>query len=260
MPSTATITAFYNFSANTKARASHVNANFDTLRGHLLPISPTTATAIDNTYDLGSTEYRYSNAYLGSKLQFGNTTTNSVVFEKDINTSTGELIIKSNNVEVSRIIPEGGLFCNETYGQTTSATLGKYAYSTQTSFSTLNLSVANTLYTIGGSLTIKSSGRLILLYCLQNTGQSYWGGSRTTSTSATIDLCLTRVSSLSSTANKISDSKRYETSAILRAINTPIFIDQPGIGTFSYSVAAVAYDTACSISFPTHRLIAKEIF
>lgn len=64
MPSTATITAFYNFTANTKARASQVNTNFDTFRGHILPVSPTTATAINNTYDLGSSEYRWRNLYL----------------------------------------------------------------------------------------------------------------------------------------------------------------------------------------------------
>lgn len=44
MPSTATITAFYTFTANTKARASLVNANFDIFRGHLLPLSPSTQT------------------------------------------------------------------------------------------------------------------------------------------------------------------------------------------------------------------------
>lgn len=72
MPSTATITAFYNFTANTKARASQVQGNFDVFRGHLLPVSPSTATAIDNTYDLGSTEYRWRALYLPST--YGTTT------------------------------------------------------------------------------------------------------------------------------------------------------------------------------------------
>lgn len=64
MPSSATITTFYTFTANTKARASQVNANFDIFRGHILPVSPNTQTAINNTYDLGSSEYRWRTLYL----------------------------------------------------------------------------------------------------------------------------------------------------------------------------------------------------
>lgn len=64
MPSTATITSFYNFTANTKARATQVNANFDILRGHLIAIDPNTSTAATTeTYDLGSTEYRWRTGY-----------------------------------------------------------------------------------------------------------------------------------------------------------------------------------------------------
>lgn len=64
MPSQATITAFYSFTANTKARASQVNGNFDVFRGHLLPIDPNTQTAISATYDLGSSDYRWRAVYL----------------------------------------------------------------------------------------------------------------------------------------------------------------------------------------------------
>lgn len=64
MPSSATITAFYNFAANTKARASYVNNNFSTFRGHIIAIDPNTATAATTeTYDLGSTEYRWRTGY-----------------------------------------------------------------------------------------------------------------------------------------------------------------------------------------------------
>lgn len=66
MPSSATITAFYNFSANTKARASQVNANFDVFRGHVIPVHVSTATSADNTYDLGSSEYRWRNGYINA--------------------------------------------------------------------------------------------------------------------------------------------------------------------------------------------------
>lgn len=63
MPSTATITAFYTFTQNTKARASQVNTNFNVLRGHIIPIDPNTTTSNDITYDLGSSEHRWRYVY-----------------------------------------------------------------------------------------------------------------------------------------------------------------------------------------------------
>jgi hypothetical protein len=66
MPSTATITSFYTFTAGTKARAAQVNGNFDIFRGHIVPIDPNTQTSINNTYDLGSTEYRWRTGYFDS--------------------------------------------------------------------------------------------------------------------------------------------------------------------------------------------------
>lgn len=79
MPSTATITAFYNFAANTKARATQVNANFDTFRGHIIPVEVLTATSANMLYDLGSTDYRWRTAYLRSLDFASNTTTGSAV-------------------------------------------------------------------------------------------------------------------------------------------------------------------------------------
>lgn len=64
MPSTATITAFYSFTANTKARATHVTNNFDIFRGHIIAVDPNTATAAPSlTYDLGSDDHRWRNVY-----------------------------------------------------------------------------------------------------------------------------------------------------------------------------------------------------
>lgn len=64
MPATATITAYYNFTAGTKAKASQVQNNFDVERGHKIPVNTSTATAADNTYDLGSTDYQWANLYV----------------------------------------------------------------------------------------------------------------------------------------------------------------------------------------------------
>lgn len=61
-----TITAYNTFSAGTKARASQVNTNFSNHRGTLVPINENTATASDNTHDLGQSDRRWKDLYLGS--------------------------------------------------------------------------------------------------------------------------------------------------------------------------------------------------
>lgn len=72
MPSSATITSFFSFTAGTKARANQVNTNFDNLRGHLIPTNVNTASAVDATWDMGSTDYQWRNVYFsGSLLQGG---------------------------------------------------------------------------------------------------------------------------------------------------------------------------------------------
>lgn len=64
MPSTATITAFYSFSAKTLIQSAQHNTNFGAFRGHIIPIDPNTSTAAaTGTYDLGSTEYSWRNVY-----------------------------------------------------------------------------------------------------------------------------------------------------------------------------------------------------
>lgn len=83
MPSSATITAFYSFSANTKARANQVNNNFSAYRGHIIAIDPNTATAATTeTYDLGSTEYRWRTGYFREVDFKSNTSTGNTVVIK----------------------------------------------------------------------------------------------------------------------------------------------------------------------------------
>lgn len=64
MPSSATITTFVTMVAGTKARASHVNTNFDNYRGHVLPINTDTATASHQTHDLGASDHHWRRIYL----------------------------------------------------------------------------------------------------------------------------------------------------------------------------------------------------
>ncbi len=64
MPELATITSFYSFTSGTKARAAQVNSNFSAFRGHIVPIDPNTQTCINNTYDLGSSDYYWKTGYI----------------------------------------------------------------------------------------------------------------------------------------------------------------------------------------------------
>ena len=74
MPSTATITSFYNFTALTVIRSAQVNTNFDTFRGHIIPVDPSTATAANTiTYDLGSNDHAWRNIYAKGLHIYGDT-------------------------------------------------------------------------------------------------------------------------------------------------------------------------------------------
>lgn len=73
MPSTATITSFYSFTALTRIKSAEVNANFSNFRGHVIPIDPNTIAASDLTYDLGSSEYKWNNVYSRHLIMYGDT-------------------------------------------------------------------------------------------------------------------------------------------------------------------------------------------
>lgn len=68
MPSSDTITTWNVFSPDTLARSAQVNSNFDVFRGHLLPVNPNATGAIDNTYDLGSSNYKWRKLYVGELI------------------------------------------------------------------------------------------------------------------------------------------------------------------------------------------------
>lgn len=123
MPSSATITSFYNFTANTKARASQVNNNFDVIRGHFIPIHVSTATSANNTYDLGSYEYRWRKAY-AYDLEIGSTSTNSATINIDTATSTAEIVFKLNGTEKARINTNGVKLNSLPFSATTTAAFG----------------------------------------------------------------------------------------------------------------------------------------
>jgi hypothetical protein len=103
MPQLATITSFYTFSGNTKARATNVNTNFSNFRGHLLPIDPNTISCIGDTYDVGSVEYRFNKAWV-NYVEFDRpTTTCSVTQFSNTAVTAGSLITQINSISVSEL-------------------------------------------------------------------------------------------------------------------------------------------------------------
>lgn len=77
MPSTDTISAFNVFVPLTVIASARMNENFANYRGHALPIDPNTATGANATYDLGSTTYRWRNAFLSDGIGILATTTSA---------------------------------------------------------------------------------------------------------------------------------------------------------------------------------------
>jgi len=103
MPQLATITSFYTFTGNTKARATNVNTNFSNFRGHLLPIDPNTISCIGDTYDIGSVEYRFNKAWV-NYVEFDRpTTTCSVTQFSNTAVTAGSLITQINSNTVSDV-------------------------------------------------------------------------------------------------------------------------------------------------------------
>lgn len=70
MPSTLTITStdFTSFVTNTVIDPGEVNNNFSVQRGHLLPVDPTTSASADAAYQLGSTDYRWTEGHFSGTI------------------------------------------------------------------------------------------------------------------------------------------------------------------------------------------------
>lgn len=94
------ITTYFTFSANTKARAAQVNNNFSNYRGDLLPIEEDTQAASDLSHDLGQPDHKWVEGYI-STIFLGNTSTSWRV--KDETTTVGDLSFLLNGTEKFRM-------------------------------------------------------------------------------------------------------------------------------------------------------------
>lgn len=154
MPSSLTITAQYSFTPYTKARAIQLNTNFSNLRGHMLPIDPTSTSASDQAYNLGSSLYRWRTGYLngvslsistGSSLILSGTTAGGFKFTLD---STIPFSMISTNYKGHNATP---------VGPTLTAAKGQWAESPALNATLTTGAVA------GSTCTLSHNGRLCFI-------------------------------------------------------------------------------------------------
>jgi len=128
-----TISSFYSFSPNTKARASEINTNFNNFRGALLPINTDTLTTADSTFDLGNSSYYWKDLYISGNINVGSIPSYPVeagtVFEASYNSAPSNCLLCDGS-SVSRTT-YSNLFSAITNGTNTSPAFG---YETSTNF------------------------------------------------------------------------------------------------------------------------------
>lgn len=99
MPASNTITAWNVFQPDTLIRSANVNTNFDTFRGHLLPIETgNTAAAMDATYDIGSSDYQFKDLYISGEIFIGGSTYTSYEIAQKGTPATPETITSAINL------------------------------------------------------------------------------------------------------------------------------------------------------------------
>ncbi len=260
MPSSQTITAFYSFSPNTRARASEVQANFDNFRGHIIPVEPLTITSADITYDIGSDEHRWRYGYFKTIDFDRSTSTASATIEADVNTNTGEMVFKLNGVEKGRLNVGGFAFPTRLINFAgTATTYGGIA--THAEISNTNFSVtAETL--IGATLTLNTLGGVVAVGFAGSFPYINMGSATTTSgPGATLRLYRdTTTSQVASIGWQLGAILGQATNAWLIALTPQMMYDMScPAGTHNYFLKATSNGTASSGNFNAYRLIAREL-
>lgn len=159
-----TITSYHTFSANTKARAAQVNTNFSNYRGTLVPINTDTATASDDTHDLGSTEHRWQYAYVRAVDFKSSTSTATVQWSGDTAATTGAAVCKIGGTEKFRVDTNGFNALNGTpMGATTTAARGQIALSPTLTGSS---QTTTTQYIADSTITLTTIGRPVAIFLI----------------------------------------------------------------------------------------------
>jgi hypothetical protein len=111
VPSTATITAFYSFTAGGTIKSAEVNNNFSIFRGHLLPTDPNASTAAtSNTYDLGASDHYWKTLHVKDVALYELSTGAHAVTLKspDSITSSYNFIFPQNMGSANRVLRTDG--------------------------------------------------------------------------------------------------------------------------------------------------------
>lgn len=251
MPSSQTITSFYTFVQNTKARASQVNNNFDVFRGHIIPIHVSTQTSSDLTYDLGSTEYRWRSILVGDLDVLSNTSTGGTVkYRGATSGAVSAAVIEVDGIEVAR-------FAN-IKSFTTTAGLGQIALGANT---TQVLATTTSQVTVG-SIQLNSSGNPVEVGFMNRTDTTSAGGfSIFAQTSTSANLFFYMDNSLMSSINMVGNAQSYtSTSGIAGQIEhsalRKVFFSPAGNHTYECRINA---NPAGSIANLFHfRMYARE--
>lgn len=251
MPSSATITAFYNFSPGSRAKATEVNTNFGNFRGHLIPIDPNTNTAINNTYALGSSEYRWTTNYIGTLDLRTSTSTAALTMLGQTSNTTGAFEFKIGSTTVG-VMGINGLTRRslESSGFTvTAADSGTFTWSTSGWGDVTNLSLTITVY--------KSTVHLMLTAFGAATSGVFIANS---SSIGTMELGLRLIRDTSTTqvlgVNQISAPPNSLKSSWPGSAFQ--WFDNPGPGTYVYKVQVNTFTNATTATVSFVKLAAIE--
>lgn len=237
-----TITTFYTFSPNTKARSSEVNTNFNNYRGSLLPINTNTQTASNLTHDLGASDHFWKTTYTND-IYVGQNTSDWRFF---LETSTGNLLFANSSTTLG-VFPAGGIpgiSPKRTEAYTTSAAIGGKAQNSlfnTTGSARLQLS-SSVGYISGSTVTIETTGRPVL-YKMSDWNNSTTGRFISFSTFSSGDIVtislfvnsgsgITQCGSVETLENRVSLSKHINFVVDLSAGSHTLFLGAVGLTNY----------------------------
>lgn len=280
MPSSATITTFYDFSPNTKARASQVNTNFSVFRGHIIPLDPNTAASATNTYDLGSSEWRWrsvytkgidflSNTSTGNDLKiYGSTAGSSpaVVYSvAGTSTASGTHSFMIGGVERFRIDRYGGYRASFTStSDGTDPGIGGLVYSVGTNGAYVN-SVTSEVIIPGSTITVSTAGGPVLLGLISKDGSTQSSINITSAAIGNVQgyFRLSRDTTTTNVASIFQNFRSFTTSSQNFEAGLPGFfaMDNVTSGTHTYFLkgALVSGGAANGFLINNYRIAAKEL-
>jgi hypothetical protein len=102
-----TITTYTTFTAGTKAKAAEVNTNFSNYRGTIVPVNTDTASSSDGVHDLGSSEHRWQDGYMGTINLVGSTSTTDVSWAPQTSSTAGAVDLKFGSSTISTFDTKG---------------------------------------------------------------------------------------------------------------------------------------------------------